>query len=82
MLDFSGLLKKVDSPTLFPWTEMARAALANNCDLVESPITFVERVSGVSKMSRAIVIEALWRVTLWGLNRGLGRSADKLHYVK
>lgn len=62
--------------------EMARAAVANNCELVESPITFVERVSGVSKMSRAIVLEALWRVTLWGFNRRLGRSADKLHYVK
>jgi dolichol-phosphate mannosyltransferase len=35
--------------------------------VVEVPITFVERVLGTSKMSRKIVFEALWRVTLWGL---------------
>ena len=35
--------------------------------VVEVPITFVERERGESKMSRAIVVEALWRVTVWGL---------------
>lgn len=35
--------------------------------IVEVPITFVERAAGESKMSRAIVVEALWRVTVWGL---------------
>lgn len=35
--------------------------------VVEVPITFAERERGESKMSRAIVAEALWRVTLWGL---------------
>ena len=35
--------------------------------VVEVPITFVERERGESKMSRSIVIEALWRVTVWGL---------------
>ena len=35
--------------------------------VVEVPITFVERVLGESKMSPAIVAEALWRVTWWGL---------------
>lgn len=38
--------------------------------VVEVPITFVERVDGVSKMSSAIVREALWLITRWGL---LGR---------
>lgn len=33
----------------------------------EVPITFVERVAGKSKMSRRIVIEALFRVTRWGI---------------
>lgn len=33
----------------------------------EVPITFVERSVGDSKMSRAIVVEALWRVTQWGV---------------
>ncbi|WP_166998931.1 polyprenol monophosphomannose synthase [Paramicrobacterium fandaimingii] len=35
--------------------------------IVEVPITFVERTKGRSKMSGGIVIEAMWRVTLWGL---------------
>nr|WP_028797445.1 polyprenol monophosphomannose synthase [Streptomyces purpureus] len=35
--------------------------------VVEVPITFVERERGDSKMSRAIVAEALWRVTAWGV---------------
>ena len=35
--------------------------------VVEVPITFVERERGESKMSRSIVVEALWRVTVWGL---------------
>jgi dolichol-phosphate mannosyltransferase len=41
--------------------------------VVEVPITFVERVHGTSKMSRAIVVEALWRVTIWGVT-GRGRG--------
>lgn len=41
----------------------------------EVPITFVERRSGTSKISRSIVFEALWRVLWWGLRgpRGGGR---------
>ncbi|WP_281690721.1 polyprenol monophosphomannose synthase [Pseudonocardia thermophila] len=35
--------------------------------IVEVPITFEDRTAGTSKMSRAIVAEALWRVTAWGL---------------
>ncbi|HEX5495087.1 MAG TPA: polyprenol monophosphomannose synthase [Mycobacteriales bacterium] len=35
--------------------------------VTEVPITFTERVHGRSKMSRAIVAEAFWRVTLWGV---------------
>jgi dolichol-phosphate mannosyltransferase len=37
--------------------------------IAEVPVTFVERQRGASKMSGAIVREALWRVTLWGLAR-------------
>jgi len=37
--------------------------------VVEVPITFVERERGESKMSRKIVAEALWRVTVWGVRR-------------
>jgi dolichol-phosphate mannosyltransferase len=35
--------------------------------VVEVPITFTEREVGTSKMSSAIVVEALWRVAVWGL---------------
>jgi len=35
--------------------------------VVEVPITFTERERGQSKMSSGIVREALWRVTLWGV---------------
>lgn len=33
----------------------------------EVPIIFTERRAGASKISRSIVIEALWRVLFWGL---------------
>ncbi|MFN2555921.1 MAG: polyprenol monophosphomannose synthase [Nitriliruptorales bacterium] len=33
--------------------------------IAEVPITFVERRSGASKISRAIILEALWRVLIW-----------------
>ena len=38
--------------------------------VVEHPITFVERATGHSKMHMGIVVEALLRVTLWGLFPG------------
>jgi dolichol-phosphate mannosyltransferase len=62
--------------------EMAMAAHLAQASISEVPITFVERANGVSKMSRAIVIEALWQTTLWGLSRAVRPNADKLHYVK
>jgi dolichol-phosphate mannosyltransferase len=62
--------------------EMAMASDLAGASAVEVPITFVERINGVSKMSKAIVIEALWQTTVWGLARRLRPNADKLHYVK
>ena len=62
--------------------EMALAANLAGAKAIEVPITFVERANGVSKMSRAIVIEALVQTSLWGLSRILRPNADKLHYVK
>lgn len=49
--------------------DMTRCVHAADMTIVEVPVTFVERERGRSKMSRAIVREALWRVTLWGLAR-------------
>lgn len=62
--------------------EMAMASVAAGASIVEVPITFVERINGVSKMSGSIVREALVQTTLWGLRRKLRPNADKLHYVK
>ena len=50
-------------------------AIRAGLKVIEVPITFVERVHGTSKMSRAVVAEALWRVTVWGITgrrRGSG----------
>jgi dolichol-phosphate mannosyltransferase len=48
-----------------------RAARARK-KIVEVPITFTERTHGSSKMSRTIVAEALWRVTVWGITSRVG----------
>jgi len=62
--------------------EMAMAANLAGAVASEVPITFVERVDGVSKMTKSIVIEALFQITRWGLARRFRSNADKLHYVK
>ncbi|MFD7729160.1 polyprenol monophosphomannose synthase [Kitasatospora phosalacinea] len=45
--------------------------------VAEVPITFVEREHGASKMSRSIVVEALWRVTAWGVADRVARLTRK-----
>ena len=62
--------------------EMALASHLADARATQVPITFVERINGVSKMSKAIVIEALIQTTRWGVTRRLKLNADKLHYVK
>ena len=54
--------------------EMTRKVVALGAKIKEVPITFVEREFGVSKMSGNIVIEAMSRVTVWGLLRMFGRK--------
>ena len=49
--------------------EMAIRTWRSGFRIVEVPITFYERREGNSKMSRAIIIEALWRTTRWGMAR-------------
>ena len=48
--------------------ELAYRAFQNGA-VTERPITFVERVNGKSKMTLAIVLEALTKVTFWGIKR-------------
>ncbi|MEY5057844.1 MAG: hypothetical protein RI987_648 [Actinomycetota bacterium] len=52
--------------------EMAWRTQKAGGTIVEVPITFVERTEGASKMTTAIVLEALWLVTKWGMSRRLG----------
>ncbi|HEX3948019.1 MAG TPA: polyprenol monophosphomannose synthase [Acidimicrobiales bacterium] len=49
--------------------EMTYRAKQAGATITEVPIRFVDRVAGESKMSSAIVVEALGLVTLWGLQR-------------
>jgi dolichol-phosphate mannosyltransferase len=54
--------------------DLARRTVDAGYHVVEVPITFVERERGDSKMSNDILVEALWRVTAWGV----GSRANKL----
>lgn len=50
--------------------------------VAEVPITFTERTAGAGKMNRSIVLEALRRVTTWGLCARFGRNLpDGKYYV-
>lgn len=70
---YSGeLLKKITGINSEGYSfqiEMTRAVRKVGGTIEEVPITFRERNSGVSKMSKAIVIEAMSLVTIWGLQR-------------
>jgi len=74
-----GTLEVIDLPAVRSQgycfqVDMLRRTLAADGQVVEVPISFIERSQGESKMSLPIVGEALWRVTRWGLARwGLAR---------
>jgi dolichol-phosphate mannosyltransferase len=53
--------------------EMTYRSLQAGFRVVEVPITFVDRTRGGSKMSRSIVLEAIWRVPLLRLAALRGR---------
>ena len=58
--------------------DLAWRAVQRGFTVTEVPITFVERSMGTSKMSRAIVAEALWRVTQWGAAERVGQVKNAL----
>ena len=66
-------VSKVESQGYCFQVDMAWRVVRSGLRVIEVPITFVEREFGESKMSQAIVKEALWRVTQWGLAK---RVAD------
>jgi dolichol-phosphate mannosyltransferase len=74
----ADLLKRMDISTIRSegycfQIEMTRRAIARGGSIGEIPITFIERAHGVSKMSFAIALEAILRITSWGLLRLIGR---------
>lgn len=74
----SALLKKMEISTIRSegycfQIEMTRRAIARGGSVAEVPITFIERVHGVSKMSFAIALEAVLRISAWGALRLMGR---------
>ena len=74
----ADLLKRMDISTIKSegycfQIEMTRRVIARGGSIGEIPITFIERAHGVSKMSFAIALEAIFRITSWGLLRLIGR---------
>ena len=59
--------------------DLAWRAVQRGLTVREVPITFVERTAGASKMSRRIVAEALWRVTIWGIDDKVTRVRRRAH---
>jgi len=68
------VLERLDLETITPrgyafQIEMTYRAKQAGFKVVELPITFVDREVGQSKMSKAVVLEAIWRVPLLRLGR-------------
>ena len=60
-------LENVQSQGYSFQVDLTLRALRAGLEVIELPITFVDRATGTSKMSGAIIAEALWRVTQWGV---------------
>ncbi len=56
--------------------DMAWRAVQAGFRVAEVPITFTERERGASKMSRAVMVEAFWRVGAWGWHECAARAAS------
>lgn len=61
--------------------DLAWRAKRSGARVVEVPIAFVERVHGRSKMSGAIVSEALWRVTQWAAVSRVRQARERVRRV-
>jgi dolichol-phosphate mannosyltransferase len=58
-------------------TDLVSRTLNAGLRVEEVPIEFVERVRGDSKMSGAVALESLRRVTQWGLRERWARARDR-----
>ena len=57
--------------------DLTLRALNAGLEVIEVPISFIDRTRGASKMSRAVVAEAFWRVALWGIAGRLRRLRSR-----
>ena len=71
-------LEQVESAGYCFQIDLAWRALRAGLNIREVPITFVEREIGESKMSQSIVVEALWRVTVWGAEHRFNKLKSAL----
>lgn len=55
-------------------TELVVRLFRQGYRIEETPILFVDRTAGTSKMSRQIVVESMTLVTRWGLSHRFGRG--------
>ncbi len=69
-------LRTVESQGYCFQVDLLWRALERGLTVVETPITFTERVHGESKMSGSIVRESLAKVTLWGVRRRLREARE------
>ncbi len=67
-------LAEVDSQGYCFQIDLTLRTVSNGGRVAEVPITFTERARGKSKMSRAVILEALVRVARWGVAKRLGRG--------
>ena len=70
-------LEHIDSQGYCFQVDMVRRLLARGFTILEVPITFTERTIGTSKMSRNIVLEAFFKIGLWGVGRVLRRKKPR-----
>ena len=67
-------LDRVESQGYCFQVDLTLRAVRAGLRVAEVPIRFTERTKGASKMSRAVLAEALLRVTRWGVSTRLGRD--------
>jgi dolichol-phosphate mannosyltransferase len=73
-------LRSVESQGYCFQVDLLWRALEHGLTVVETPITFTERVSGESKMSGSIVRESLLKVTAWGVQRRMRELRELFLY--
>jgi dolichol-phosphate mannosyltransferase len=71
-------LSKVRSVGYCFQTDLVWRTLRAGLRVEEVPIEFVERERGESKMNRAVAVESLRRITVWGARQRLRQVRDVL----